>query len=240
MFEMLAIMAASAIAQNEQAKNRAEDAMDFSSDQTTQQMAFQERMSGTAYQRATADMKAAGLNPMLAYQQGGAHAPSGGAAQGVQAPVQNVAQNAAASAAHAATIGNIQAQTRKTDAETRLIETEFGADDSEQHPTSYTARLKKFQGTEAWYKAKEMIERVGLTKEETNYVVQQIKNAATRNELDKLDIPKAINEARAQSSDYMKNVAPYTGELGKLVNSASEARRAFRPDFKPSPTFKRK
>lgn len=48
-----------------------------SAEQAANQMKFQERMRETQYQTAVEDMKKSGLNPMLAYSQGGAGTPTG-------------------------------------------------------------------------------------------------------------------------------------------------------------------
>lgn len=49
----------------------------WSAEQAQKQMDFQERMSNTAIQREVADMKAAGINPILSAKLGGASTPNG-------------------------------------------------------------------------------------------------------------------------------------------------------------------
>lgn len=100
----------------QQAKNRAKD-----------QMNFQRDMSGTAYQRAVADMRKAGINPIMASKLGGASTPTG--AMAPTPDFGSLPEKITKSMATAkqvqlldSQIKNTQAQTNKTKSETKTID----------------------------------------------------------------------------------------------------------------------
>ncbi len=93
---------------------------------TQRQMDFQERMSRNRYQYTMEDMKKAGLNPILAYKQGGGSAPSGAAIPAIN-PAANLGKDIASAM-----------QLSRLGAETDALQAKAKADNAAAKLTSNT------------------------------------------------------------------------------------------------------
>lgn len=109
---------------------QAATARDFNERMVKEQRAYGTQMSNTQHQRQVADLRAAGLNPLLSANTGAgtptSASPGSPAPSGAMGQAQNIAgagvQSALSMASQMATIRNINAQTVKTKADTNPVE----------------------------------------------------------------------------------------------------------------------
>lgn len=195
-------------------------------------MAFSDQMSSTAYQRAVKDMQAAGLNPMLAYSQGGASSPSGvaigspggsgasgsgvtssGARAVMQNPVPgNVFNTAVSAAKQVSEIQNIQATNKNIEATTDNIDADTALKRSQSATASADAGLKGQQAELAHQTIQKVLSEIN-------------KNAASAGNLKAMtallisQLPAALNAAGMQDTWWMKYVSPFMPDLLKSTSA---------------------
>lgn len=212
-------------------------------------MDFQREMSNTSYQRGVIDMQKAGLNPMLAYSQGGASTPSGTMprvenkiASGVASANQTAQVMSAAQQyqTQAATQENIKASTAKTESETlsRNLHSAKLAADIEQTKQSAASLKETAINTSQQIlgtisdSARKRAEFESMASEHEGKGKTGFNADVDRRKAEAKEKQYGLSEKRAYSDYYETPIGraePYIGLGSSVINSASRAKTAYNP-----------
>jgi hypothetical protein len=111
-----------------------------------EQMAFQERMASTAHQREVADLKAAGLNPVLSATKGQGAATPGGASIAVQNPMADLGRKMSKTVASALEFNRMKEDVKNVKQNTdtaKAVETKTKADTKATEINNQIAKVNK-------------------------------------------------------------------------------------------------
>lgn len=175
---------------------------------TGRQMAFQERMSNTAHQRQMADLKAAGINPMLSAKLGGASSPAGASYQ-----ASNIGAAAVEGYGKVSSAKQAQAQTKQTEAQTALTveNTKRAVEDLKQ---------VKIKFAERWY-----MKFAGMSEKNIVASVQAV--------LKGVDVHKVLTQTGIMPKEYHKldNFLKAVREQASAIRREGDGIQAFVKDF---------
>jgi hypothetical protein len=197
----------------------------FNAEQVGQQENFQQQMSNSAYTRASADMKNAGLNPMMMFGSGGAASTPSGSSASVGTPQVPMPQTTSPLAGLGDAVG-------------KAVNTAISAKTFEK----MTEEIANIRTDSA-----RMVAGTALTEQSTKTEEMETEKRAAEGVLTKYKIPGARVSAREAGAvealpNWLRDIASQTGYLsdkgsktadliGSLVNSARRGVPSFNDRF---------